>query len=289
MLKRKINLEEISPNKMLKLNESGVNVNDDRTFNFELTDKKAKSNLLKSANRPQFEIEIKQQSLNLKFSAGAYLLVAQPLIKEFESYFLKKTPFTENGMETKVQEFRAGKDLNDKHFDTKLVFLVNTKKVTMHCYNSTQNIMVNGSIYMEFVERLLEPFFLTNVEKRKVQINEYDKMVINSLNARGRPLKARSIKNIRSVIQQVDFKCKKCDENFTSHGQLMRHKVGKHANSFNLSNNSDVSIKHLRRNNLPEDGMLLLDDITINDGPENYTNKEILEVKYKQMLKCKIC
>ena len=75
--------------------------------------------------------------------------------------------------------------------------------------------------HMEFVDKILEPFFLTNVEKRKVQINEYDKTVINSLNARGRPLKARSVKNIRSVIQQVDFKCKKCGEYFTSHGQLM--------------------------------------------------------------------
>ena len=274
---------------MLKINESSLDdiyANDDRTFNFKLTDKKAKSNLLKSANRPQFEIEMKQQSLNLKFSAGAYLLVAQPLIKEFELYFKRKTSFTENGMETKVLEFRAGKELNDKHFDTKIVFLVNTKKVTMHCYNSTQNIMVNGSCYLEFVDKLLEPFFLTNVAKRKVEINEYDKTVISSLNARGRPLKARSVRNIRSAIQQVDFKCKKCGDNFTSHGQLMRHKVGNHANSFNLSNNSSLSVKHSTRNNLLEDEMLLCDDITIND---DNTNKEILEIEYVETFKCKIC
>ena len=48
-----MNLEVISPNKMLKINESSLDdiyANDDRTFNFKLTDKKAKSNLWKSAN-----------------------------------------------------------------------------------------------------------------------------------------------------------------------------------------------------------------------------------------------
>ena len=161
MMKRKLCLGE-SSNKMLKLNASGLDVtyeDIDRTFNFKLTDKKAKSNILKSANRPQFEVEMKQLSLNLKFSAGAYLLVAKPFIDQCETYFDSKSSLMENGMEVKVNEFRAGKDLNDKHFDTKIVFLVNAQKVTMHCYNSTQNIMVNGSIYVEFIEKFLRPFF----------------------------------------------------------------------------------------------------------------------------------
>ena len=66
---------------MIKVNASSLEIEtedsitdvtsagDDRKFNFKLTDKKAKSNLIKSANRSQFEIEIKQQSLNLRFSA----------------------------------------------------------------------------------------------------------------------------------------------------------------------------------------------------------------------------
>ena len=211
-MKRKLCLGE-SSNKMLKLNASSLDVtyeNNDRTFNFELTDKKAKSNLLKSANRPQFEVEMKQLSLNLKFSTGGYLLVAKPFIEECETYFNKNASLTKNSMEVKVNEFRAGKDLNEKHFVSKIVFLVNSQKVTMHCYNSTQNIMVNGSIYVEFTEKFLQPLFRTNVDKNKAQIKDYDMTVISSLSARGRPLKARSVKNIRSVIQQVDFTCKKC-------------------------------------------------------------------------------
>ena len=157
---------------MLKLNASSLDdtENNDRKFNFKLTDKKAKSNLLKSANRPHFEVEMKQLSLNLKFSAGAYLLVAKPFVEECETYFNKNSSLTENTMEVKVNEFRAGKDLNEKHFDTKIVFLVNAQKVTMHCYNSTQNIMVNGSIYVEFIEKFLQPFFQTNVDKKHAQI-----------------------------------------------------------------------------------------------------------------------
>ena len=99
MFKRKLCLGERSSNKMLKINASSFEIEseeaitdvtsarDDRKFNFKLTDRKAKSNLIKSANRSQFEIELKQQSLNLKFSAGAYLHVTKPFIQECENYF----------------------------------------------------------------------------------------------------------------------------------------------------------------------------------------------------------
>ena len=283
MMKRKLCLGE-SSNKMLKLNASSLDVtyeNNDRTFNFELTDKKAKSNLLKSANRPQFEAEMKQLSLNLKFSAGAYLLVAKPFIEECETYFNKNASLTKNSMEVKVNEFRVGKELNDKHVDTKIVFLVNSQKVTMHCYNSTQNIMVNGSIYVEFTEKFLD--------KNKAQIKDYDMTVISSLSARGRPLKARSVKNIRSVIQQVDFSCKKCCSTFSSHGQLRKHKAETHTTSLNISNNSSLSIKNSTRNDSIAGEMLLCDDITINDGPKNHINQEVLEIEYMERLRCDKC
>ena len=290
MLKRRLCLGETS-NKMHKLNASSLDntENNDRKFNFKLTDKKAKSNLLKSANRPHFEVEMKQLSLNLKFSAGAYLLVAKPFVEQCETYFNKNSSLTENTMEVKVNEFRAGKDLNEKHFDTKIVFLVNAQKVTMHCYNSTQNIMVNGSIYVEFIEKFLQPFFQTNVDKKQAQIKEYDKTVIKSLNARGRPLKARSVKNIRSVIQQVDFICTKCSNTFASHGHLRKHKAETHTTSFNSSNNSVLSIKNSTRNNSVAGEMLLCDDITINDGPQNHKNREILEIDFVERIRCQKC
>ena len=88
-MKRKVNSvetfeEEEKSIKMLKLNQS-CNVQDreisnatsaiddtrGRKFDFQLTDKKAKANILVAAKRRLFEIETKQKSKNMKFSAGA--------------------------------------------------------------------------------------------------------------------------------------------------------------------------------------------------------------------------
>ena len=73
-------------------------------------------------------------------------------------------------MELRIEEFRDGLELNNKHFDTKIVLFVNGKKVVLHCYNSTQNIKVEGSIYLEFIENFLKPLFLSNLEIVKSKI-----------------------------------------------------------------------------------------------------------------------
>ena len=74
MNKRKFCSEEKKTSlKMLKLNQSiqdectvdissNESLNYERNFNFKLTDRKAKSNLVKSANGKQFEVETKQMS-----------------------------------------------------------------------------------------------------------------------------------------------------------------------------------------------------------------------------------
>ena len=63
--------------KMLKWNDTqleSMNISDigsvggSRRFNFKLSDKKAKKNLMKSAQRSHLEIEVKQTCRNLKFS-----------------------------------------------------------------------------------------------------------------------------------------------------------------------------------------------------------------------------
>ena len=142
-MKRKLQLEMNVDNKMLKLNQSASvletsEFNSGRKLNFELTDKKAKANLIKSANRAHFEIEKKQRSTNIRFSAGSYLLVAKPFVKKCELGYLNQTPFSKDDMEIAVDEYRDGLEQNNKHFDTKIVFSVNRKKVVIHCYNSTQ-------------------------------------------------------------------------------------------------------------------------------------------------------
>ena len=209
--------EDKNNGKMLRLSETFVEMSDitdirsvaeERKLNFKLTDKKAKSNLLKGASRVHLDIETKQKSKNLRFSTGAFIYVAKQFVKECESKFKNKTMIIHKDMEMRVEEFRDGIELNDKHFDTKLVLFVNGNKVVLHCYNSTQNIKVEGSIYLNFIEKFLHPLFLSNIEIMKSRIVEYDKSVITALNKQpGRPIKPRSVKSIRSDINQPYFSC----------------------------------------------------------------------------------
>ena len=124
----------------------------ERNFNFKLTDKKATSNLLKSANGQQFEVETKQMSKLLKFSPGTYLQVAKPLLNQYIKIHENKTTILENGLEIIVHDLREGQELNNKNVDTKIELSVNKQKVIMHCYNTTQNILVNGIGYLNFSE-----------------------------------------------------------------------------------------------------------------------------------------
>ena len=267
-MKRKLQVEINEDNKMLKLNQSSSvpepsEVNSGRKFDFELTDKKAKANLMKSASRAHLEVEKKQRSTNLKFSAGAYLLVAKPFVKKCELGFLNKTPFIEKDMEISVEEYRDGLDQNNKHFDTKIVFSINRKKVVIHCYNSTQNMKVDGSIYEYFIEKFLVPFFKTKIGGMFHEISEYDKTVFATLAARGRPIRPRSVKSVRSVINQSNFTCKRCCSEFVNHNQLKKHKLSVHSTSFNTSETSLMSIRNSTRNNSFVEDMLLCDDISL--------------------------
>ena len=74
-----------------------------RTFQFKLTDKTAKKNLLKSASRIPFENDPKQLCTMLKFSAGAFIQVVKPTIKFWESQNQKC--FIYNNLNIKVDEF----------------------------------------------------------------------------------------------------------------------------------------------------------------------------------------
>ena len=60
---------------------------------------------------------------------------------------------------------------------------------------------ISYNIYLLFTEKFLEPIFESNVEKMKEKISVYDITVTTSLNARGRPLKSRSVKTVHSVLK----------------------------------------------------------------------------------------
>ena len=202
--------------------------------------------------------------MNLKFSAVAYLFVAKPFIKTCEMKFKSRQIFDEQNLCIKVREFEDGKDSNSKHMDTKIVFFVNEEKVVVHCYNSTQNIMVAGGRYLEFIERFLKPLFVKNIEKIQSEVDEYDKAVIATLGKKQRLIKmTKSVRSVRSSIHQTNLNCTKCDFTLKNQSVLRKHKMVQHSKNMHCSQNSMVSIRQSTRNNSFAEEMMLCEDISI--------------------------
>ena len=57
-------------------------------FSYELSDKKAKSNLLKGAGREALKVEERQKCTIFELSVGAFLEVVIPLVVECTHFFL---------------------------------------------------------------------------------------------------------------------------------------------------------------------------------------------------------
>ena len=180
-MKRKLEASTLanSCEKVVKLNNTEMekmeisdvsSVGGARMFNFKLTDKKARKNLLKSAQRKYLEIESKQNCKNLKFSPGSYLLVAKKMVDECQVKFEQNAIFNCEDLEIKVVDFLSRHELNNKHFDTKIIFSVNNQKVVMHCYNSTQNLKIDGQAHCYFAEKFLEPLLLSQIEDLKEKL-----------------------------------------------------------------------------------------------------------------------
>ena len=72
-----------------------------------------------------------------------------------------------------------------------------------------------------FHKKVFGATFQSNIEIFAGKIVEYDKVVRAALNKwPGRPIKSRSVKSIRSKINQPYFSCKKCDDAFDSYSKL---------------------------------------------------------------------
>ena len=97
-----------------------------RHFNYELSDKKAKSNLLKGAARESFEIDEKQKCTMMTFSVGSYLKVVIPTVVDWCN---GKKRFTAEDLDIEIEEFAPGYDENQKHVETLIKFQVNKIKI----------------------------------------------------------------------------------------------------------------------------------------------------------------
>ena len=86
-----------------------------RHFSYELSDKKAKSNLLKGAARDLLKIAEKQKCTMFTSSVGSYLEVVIPTVVEWDK--CNKTIQT-GDLQILIEEVVPGFDDNQKHVET---------------------------------------------------------------------------------------------------------------------------------------------------------------------------
>ena len=114
-----------------------------RSFGYALNKKRAKAKLLKGAKRDKnLEVEVKTGCVNLRFSDGSFFEVVMPIVNEWQENL--DTIIDINGHEIKVIEADKGLDASEKCVDTKLTVMYNEEGFVIHCYNTTQNLMIQG-------------------------------------------------------------------------------------------------------------------------------------------------
>ena len=125
--------------------------------------------------------------------------MALPTLSGWKS--LNGKSFDFEGKHIKVSEFKAGFEENNKHFDSKIVFLVNENRIVVHSYNSTQNMKVEGKGYSYFIEEFLEPIFTKNVSNLHQRIEKCNRKIIKDLGK-------SQVKRTTRYKPVSDFKCK---------------------------------------------------------------------------------
>ena len=198
-----------------------------RHFGYELSDKKAKANLIKSANKEDLDFQEKQKCVMVDFSTGSYLELVIPTVKEWGD-----TKRKDKSASIVVENVTPGYDEKMKHIESIVRFFANSCKITVTCYNTTQRVKVEGRGYLEFVKSYLKPLFYAKLEEvTPGKIDHYNKEVIASLSgkrkARTRPTRSVRYKSMTKVP------CPKCELSFMSDGQMRRHKSMMHTKCLN--------------------------------------------------------
>ena len=158
-----------------------INVDHDngRSFEYTLNKKRAKAKLLKGANRRHLEVELKSGCANLRFSDGAYYKIVLPLLNDWNQKTGRMVEI--DGTEIKILEVEAGRENQGQHMDTKIVIFADDGRFTLHAYNGTQNLMVQGKNYDRFTKTCLQPFFKREIENNVENIDNFNNQVIDTL------------------------------------------------------------------------------------------------------------
>ena len=121
------------------------------------------------------DVDEKQKCFVLTLSVGSYMKTVFPLLNQWKN-LTQETQI--NSLTVKLVSLVPGHDENGKHVDTLVTFIVNSKKVTITCYNPTQRLKVEGPGYEIFVRKYL----LNTLEKMMAtvpnEIETYNKGVI---------------------------------------------------------------------------------------------------------------
>ena len=183
-----------------------------RVFGYTLNEKRAKSKLLKGAQRTDhLNAEIKSGCVNLRFSDGSFYEIVLPLIGVWQQKKHSTVQIDENIIE--IVEVLTGTEINDKHVDTKLIVKCNNDRLVIHIYNSTQNLMIQGKNYEKFAIDILKPFFAQKIEFSKEKIIRINDEVKKNLGPK-KPLKSKA---------GVPFKCPQCEHLTLTKGELKVH------------------------------------------------------------------
>ena len=199
----------------------------ERIFNYKLSDKKAKSNFLKSAAKETLEIDEKGVCTMLNFSVGSYFEAVLPTINEWVAGNREV-----NVDNIKILEVLPSYDENNKHLETIIKFCVNNNKVTVTFYNTTQRVKIEGRGYAEFGRNVLIPLFRNKILNTPPgKIEQYNKDVIAALSGK-RKVVSRPVRSVR-YKSTAKVPCSKCEITFLSNSQLIKHKSTKHVSNVN--------------------------------------------------------
>ena len=242
-----------------------------RKFEYKLNDKAAKGKLIKGGKRIPFEVVENSSSSNLVFNLGAWNYVVRPSFKYWSEVKGNKTCKIGDTI-VRIADVKAGRDIGGKHIDTQIVFFANRDKVVLHCYNTTQLILVNGHGYAKLIQMFLKPYFEYKIQ---MNINEIKVFNENALSSLGSKTVKRS--NVKYAGGSTHLWCTRCDFAAKSRTSLQKHKKSEHAVSFSSPSSSLAIPQHqsTRNNTLTE--ALMVENMTVEGILDEETVSEALK------------
>ena len=219
----RLELDMESDTSLIVASGAGISSTLQRSFNYELSDKKAKSNFLKSAAREALEVEEKQLCTMMSFSVGSYLEVVIPTVIDWNNS-RNKFSKEDNGVEDVLPSF----DEKGKHVESVIRFRFKREKITVTCYYTTQRIKVEGKGYILFVTNFLQPLFQQRISQvLPGKIEKWNKEVIAYLSGK-RKVVSRPMRSVK--YKSINFSCAKCETTFSSNAQMKKHMKIVHTN-----------------------------------------------------------